>query len=148
MYRRKIVEQVTKIPARRIQFYSDSGLLHLAEVNPGRGNERLYSKKNLLELLIVAELSKYKIGLSEIKRILVDVVGGQSGDVLSIILDASEDSGTYFLYFLDGNAFFGHGKIDKDSPFKIPAAWGSSMENITSTFFINLSKLAKRLKSI
>lgn len=143
MYRRKEVEQITGIPARRIQFYSENGLLHLAEINTGRGRERLYTKENILELLIIGELSKYKIGLSEIKRILVNAI---SGHVLSSVLN---DSGTYFIYIFDGkNIFFGNGGDSTESAFSIPVAWGSTIADSTSTFFINISKLAKSIKSL
>jgi DNA-binding transcriptional MerR regulator len=74
MYRRKEVEEITGIPARRIQFYSDNGLLNLAEASPGRGRERKYTKTNLLELLVVKELAKRKIELSEIKRIMITLL--------------------------------------------------------------------------
>ncbi len=69
MLRRKQVEKITGIPARRIQFYTDSGLLKLAEQTPGKGNERKYHRTDILALLIIAELSKYGMSLAKIKEI-------------------------------------------------------------------------------
>jgi len=71
-YSRKKAEKIVAIPARRIQFYSDSGLLSLDVQTPGRGRERVYSIQNLLELMIIKELANQKIELSRIKKILRD----------------------------------------------------------------------------
>ena len=71
-YSRKKAEKIVAIPARRIQFYSDSGLLSLDVQTPGRGRELVYSIQNLLELMIIKELANQKIELSRIKKILRD----------------------------------------------------------------------------
>ena len=74
-YTRKQVEEFTGIPARRIQFYTDNNLVSLENPNPGRGRERQYSKKDILQLLMVAELAKHKMELSQIKKLLVERPG-------------------------------------------------------------------------
>lgn len=71
-YIRKEVEEITEIPARRIQFFTDSDLLSLNK-QTGRGRERLYSPQNIFELLIVKELSKHGVQLAQIKRIIIDL---------------------------------------------------------------------------
>lgn len=68
-YIRKMVEQATNIPARRIQFYTDAGLIKLGEQHTGRGKERHYSKIDMLRLLIIKELDKIGITLATIKSI-------------------------------------------------------------------------------
>ena len=148
MYIRKEVQAITEIPARRIQFYSDSGLLNLTDSSPGKGKERLYSKENILELLIISELSKYKIGLSEIKRILLEVIGGGSGNLLSMVLSVTEDSPSYFLYILGRDVFVGRGGDGRKPLTETPEEWKSSMENNNSGFFISLSRLAKKVNSL
>jgi DNA-binding transcriptional MerR regulator len=71
-YTRKQVEKFTGIPARRIQFYTESGLLALENPHPGKGKGRQYSKKDIFRLLIIGELGKHKIELSHIKKIVDD----------------------------------------------------------------------------
>lgn len=69
-YIRKQLEKITGIPAGRIQFYTDSGLLIPEIDNPsGRGTTRVYSRKNLFELLIIRELANAGIQLNKIKAI-------------------------------------------------------------------------------
>ena len=70
-FARNELEEILGIPARRIQFYTDEGLLIPEVDNPkGRGTTRRYSKFNLLELLIVRELSDSGVQLVKLKEIL------------------------------------------------------------------------------
>ena len=69
-YIRKEVEELTSVPARRIQFYTENGVLSVDELRTGRGRERKYSRKNILELLVVNELAKMKVEFAEIRRIV------------------------------------------------------------------------------
>ena len=69
---RKDVEEITRIPARRIQFYTDNGLVTI-DRETGKGRERRYSLRNVIELLIVAELAKHRIELNKIKQIMNDL---------------------------------------------------------------------------
>jgi DNA-binding transcriptional MerR regulator len=70
-FTRKELEEILGIPARRIQFYTDEELLVPEVENPkGRGTTRRYSKFNLLELLIVRELSNSGVQLVKLKEIL------------------------------------------------------------------------------
>jgi len=68
-YKPKEVEEKTGIPTRRIQFYVESGLISIG--NPGRGASRRFTEKNLLELLLIAELAKNGIELNKIKKIFL-----------------------------------------------------------------------------
>lgn len=70
-FTRKELEEILGIPARRIQFYTDEELLVPEVDNPkGRGTTRKYSRFNLLELLIVRELSDSGVQLVKLKEIL------------------------------------------------------------------------------
>ncbi len=132
MLRRKQVEKITGIPARRIQFYTDSGLLKLAEQTPGKGNERKYRREDILTLLVISELSKYGMSLAKIREILDD------RNVRSMILSTSEPG---VLWLIDGEVFLGTSKNTPDSGFEVPAPWKVN----TSVFYINISKLAGRI---
>ena len=70
LYIKKEVEQITGVPARLIQFYTESGLLHLDNINTGRGNARKYSKNDIIELMIIGILGKYGVTLSKVKHIM------------------------------------------------------------------------------
>ncbi len=69
-YTRKDIEKLIGLPGRRIQFYSDEGLLTLEEDSkqPGRGVPRRYTKRNLLELALIKELAELNIEFRKIKR--------------------------------------------------------------------------------
>lgn len=69
-YRRKQIEEITRIPARRIQFYTDQGLLPDVEKETGRGIERRYSEQDFNTLLIIREMADAGISLAQIKRFL------------------------------------------------------------------------------
>ncbi len=70
MYRRKQVEEITGIPARRIQFYTDQGVLPSVEKATGRGREREYSRDDVFRLAVVNEFFYMGIQLSTIKVFL------------------------------------------------------------------------------
>ena len=72
-FRRKDAKKITGIPARRIQFLTDNGVLLMEGDKPGRGRERRYSHQNLFELMVIKELSHHKVELSRIKEIMVDL---------------------------------------------------------------------------
>jgi DNA-binding transcriptional MerR regulator len=60
-----------EISARTIQFYTDQGLLVPEVANPsGRGTTRKYSRKNLVELLLIRELAGYGLPLEKIKAVM------------------------------------------------------------------------------
>jgi len=67
------VEAITAIPARRIQFYTESGLLSMDEENPGKGRERLYSRKNMVELFLIRAMSDARIELARIKQVMTEI---------------------------------------------------------------------------
>jgi DNA-binding transcriptional MerR regulator len=63
--------EALEISARTIQFYTDQGLLIPEVANPsGRGTTRKYSRKNLVELLIIRELAGYGLSLEKIKTFM------------------------------------------------------------------------------
>ena len=71
--KREVVEKIG-IPSRRLQFITDQGLLTDAEMYPGRGRDRFYSRINIFEILVIEELSKYGMPTVTIKNILKNVL--------------------------------------------------------------------------
>lgn len=70
-YTRKEAASIVDQPARRIQFYTDSGLLTPEIANPtGRGTTRRYSRKNLLQLLVLKEMGKFGVPLPVCKVVM------------------------------------------------------------------------------
>jgi len=150
-YRQKIrkeVEKITGIPARRIQFYSDNGLVSLDKRDPGRGKERLYSKKNMLELLIIKELSKHRVELSRIKEIIFDLP--KKIDLQSIyrMFDPkTHDTDNPWGYFI---VIFGSGEVQYNlqvdpSTLKVSNVVEIDMKNQSSYFLVSISRLAAQL---
>lgn len=72
MYRRKQVEEMTGLPARRIHFYTDQGLLPAVEKSTGRGIERKYSKDDVFRLAIIREMAELGLALQAIKTFLME----------------------------------------------------------------------------
>jgi DNA-binding transcriptional MerR regulator len=76
-YIRKEAAEITQIPARTIQYYTDRRFVTPDVAAPtGRGTTRRYSLKNLVELSFVKELSEHGYTLEKIKGIM-DVVRGR-----------------------------------------------------------------------
>lgn len=70
-FTKKQVAEAIGISLRTIQYYTDEGLLIPEIANPsGRGTSRKYSRKNLVEFLIIKELAKYGLSLGQIKGIM------------------------------------------------------------------------------
>ena len=73
-YIRKEASEITKIPARTIQFYTDRGFVTPDVAAPtGRGTTRRYSLKNLVELSFIKELSRHGYTLEKIEVIMREV---------------------------------------------------------------------------
>ena len=70
-FTKKQASEALGISARTVQFYTDQGLLVPEVANPsGRGTTRKYSRKNLVELLIIRELASYGLSLEKIKTVM------------------------------------------------------------------------------
>ncbi len=70
-FTKKRMSEAIGVSLRTIQFYTDEGLLIPEIANPsGRGTSRKYSRKNLVEFLIIKELAKYGLSLGQIKTIM------------------------------------------------------------------------------
>ena len=75
-YIRKEASEITKIPARTIQFYTDRGFVTPDVAAPtGRGTTRRYSLKNLVELSLVKELTRHGFTLNTIAEIMREMRG-------------------------------------------------------------------------
>ena len=70
-YTNKEVTKILNLTARVVQSYSDQGIVIPDIYNPaGRGSTRIYSRKNLVEFLIVRKLAEHGVTLAKIKDIL------------------------------------------------------------------------------
>jgi len=70
-YIRKEASEITQISARTIQYYTDRGFVIPDVAAPtGRGTTRRYSRKNLVELSFIKELSAHGYTLEKIDRIM------------------------------------------------------------------------------
>ena len=75
-YIRKQASEITQIPARTIQYYTDRGFVTPEVAAPtGRGTTRRYSLKNLVELSLVKELTRYGFTLNTIEGIMREMGG-------------------------------------------------------------------------
>ena len=140
-YSRKKAEKIVAIPARRIQFYSDSGLLSLDVQTPGRGRERAYSIQNLLELMIIKELANQKIELSRIKKILRDNI--------AYLAAGAEQKTDYIAMLKRGEGLpcvilYGDGSIDFMGNL-VPSSLCIPMSGHSSMVVINIGTIAEKL---
>lgn len=70
-YTKKQISDISGLSPRLVQFYTEEGLI-LPEKNSGkgRGNIRQYSKKSLIDFLIIKELANYGITKTKMKAFL------------------------------------------------------------------------------
>jgi len=70
-FTKKQITEITGLTPRLIQFYTEEGLvLPEKDSGQGRGNVRRFSRRSLLDFLIIAELVTYNITKKRIGRIL------------------------------------------------------------------------------
>lgn len=70
-FTKKQIAETAGLTPRQVQFYVEEGIITPdVDSGRGRGNVRKYSRKNLLEFMLVKTLSDYKIGISQIREIL------------------------------------------------------------------------------
>lgn len=88
-YTRKEISEIVGIPDRRVEFYTNQGVLSEGFWKVGRGIPRKYSQINIVELFIVKKLSANGVDLAMSKIILHKLVDyatfrrlfGYSGDI-------------------------------------------------------------------
>jgi len=69
---RKEIVPLVKVSGRSIQYYTDLGLVVPQIHNPsGKGTKRLYSTKNVFELLLIQLIIQHGMKLSDVKPIIV-----------------------------------------------------------------------------
>ena len=151
-YSNKDVEKIVGIPPRRIQFYTESGLIKLEEEMPGRGRERRYTTQNLFEFLIIKELYRYKVALSSIKKLLVErpTKSPESHNVFKFEyvkkrIASQKNKSRKILYCIisddSGNLFFHNQMFANGSENSIEI----NLENRASLLIISLNYLVDRL---
>jgi DNA-binding transcriptional MerR regulator len=134
-YIRKEVEQITGIPARRVQFYTESGLLMLDEQEPGKGIGRKYEETHILQLLIIKVLAKSGISLSRIKEIMSFKPGK----------GLKEKMFNPKTYLKDGDLDFWIAIFDGDSVQYGEGDYGLDMEGHSSVMVVNVRFVAEEL---
>ncbi len=71
VFTRKRAAKITNIPTRRIQFYTEQGIMSDVKTKVGKGFARIYSQKNLFELFLIKELHLLGINFATIFEILI-----------------------------------------------------------------------------
>lgn len=83
-FTKKQSADILDITPRTIQFYTDQGLIIPEISNPvGRGKTRRYSKRNLVEFMLVRELAKNGLTLEKIKNVMSEVRKRSDEDFLN-----------------------------------------------------------------
>lgn len=73
-FTKKEAAEVLGITPRTIHFYTDQGIIIPEKANPiGRGTTRKYSRRNLIEFLLVRELAKNGMSLEKIKNVMSEL---------------------------------------------------------------------------
>jgi len=145
-YLRRDIKRITGLPDRRIQFYSDSGVLGEL-TSPGRGNERVYSRDDLFKFMIIAELRLYGIEISKIKKIF-SRQSEQAEEFLKItgFFNSEYQNGrtnSYIVIYANGEVRFipgvaGGWKGDEKT-------FNRFFEKISSAVVINLGVIARKM---
>ncbi|NIM96659.1 MAG: MerR family transcriptional regulator [candidate division Zixibacteria bacterium] len=142
-FQRREAAENSGIPARRVQFYTDVGVIRLDEQHTGRGRERAYSRQNLFELLVVKELADQKIELAQIRRIVSELPQKLGVDFLNLDSIAKSKGGAYLYVYPDGKISYDKQKdpdtLRRSDIVKI------EMRNYASAVVVNLSLLADRV---
>ena len=82
---RKQVAELLDIPAQTIAFYANKKMVIPEIANPkGRGTTRKYSKKNLVEFILIKLLGGLGVHLTEVGIILAALRDSDSGDALKL----------------------------------------------------------------
>lgn len=73
-YTKKEVSEITGLPYRNVQFYTEQGVV-VPEIEQagGRGKFRRYSNRNLVSFIIAGELAYYGMTISEIRIVVLSL---------------------------------------------------------------------------
>ena len=92
-FSKKQIVQTSELTPRQVQFFTEQGVVSPDEdPGEGRGKVRRYSRRNLLDFLIIKNLQDWRITVSEIKTILKAIRSMRKVLLLDIFLEAE---GTY-----------------------------------------------------
>ncbi len=82
-YTNKEIVEEFGIEGSKIAYYSNKGIV-APSVHPGKGkgSNRLYSKMDVVKLLLIKELGDHGLSLEQIKKILADIAAGGHERVL------------------------------------------------------------------
>jgi len=83
VYTNKEIAEEFGIEGSKIAYYSNKGIV-TPSVHPGKGkgSNRLYSKMDVVKLLLIKELGEHGLSLEQIRKVLVDISAGGHDSVL------------------------------------------------------------------
>lgn len=100
LFTRSQLAGMLNITPRTIHYYTDEGLLVPAENPGGKGRARKYDRTNILQLLLILELSKLNVPLKKIANIISTAGTGAGihgpGRQVIIVYDADGDNVSHF----------------------------------------------------
>jgi DNA-binding transcriptional MerR regulator len=141
-YTRKEVEQITGMPGRRIQFYTDNAVVIPQIEDPkGRGGTRRYSTENVFDILVINELSKYGVPLGKVKEIMSYLQDNPHIDEAGV----PHEPGPFYLMIYGGGA---EGFKLSQVTQKYRLYLEGIMKGFSSVVVIDLSSLAKQVPEI
>ena len=150
-----LVNQVAKflgISVRALQFYVERGLVVPAEPAWGKGSKRKFSKKNVVELLVMRELSACGLDLRDIQFIMQgprELPGGL--DPWDPESDYPEDR-KYFLVIYDRKHLRYH-QADEEGNLKAfmagkPPFWDAPEGGHSSFIALDITSLREKVKRL
>ena len=82
-YTNKEIVDEFGIEGSKIAYYSNKGIVAPSvHAGKGKGSNRLYSKMDVVKLLLVKELGKHGLSLEQIKKVLADISTEEQDKVL------------------------------------------------------------------
>ena len=129
------VAERSKLTPRMIQYYTDRGIV-VPEIYPGngsRGSHRVYSVKNIVEFMLIKELTKLGIAFSVLKRLI------NLATPLMAKWDQIE-APLYILFSVGGVFDIGFCSVSSDVRIK------PLLKNSVSVLIIDFAEIVKKVK--
>lgn len=102
-----------RVTPRTVHYYTEEGLVVPEVANPsGRGTTRKYSRRNLMEIMLVREMAASGISLARIKEIMEILKGDKFYRILNPDLDSRFLPQGEELKIIIYDAFGGNFKVD------------------------------------
>ena len=149
-YIKNEVAKITGLSLRQVQFYADQGFVFPEkDTKTGRGHKRKYTKENLMEFLVLKELSHYGITQQKMMRLLNLFRDHPYFRMYSNSKESNKDIKLYLCFYINSNDAL---KIvfiipDVENKIYLPTKKSgySTGENECSYLIINFGKIIKKL---